>query len=24
LGPLTMTSHIAKVQNGSPLRIFVV
>jgi hypothetical protein len=24
LGPLTMTSHMAKVQNGSPLRIFVV
>jgi hypothetical protein len=23
LGPLTMTSHMAKVQNGFPLRIFV-
>jgi hypothetical protein len=23
LGPLAMTSHMAKVQNGFPLRIFV-
>jgi hypothetical protein len=23
LGPLTMTSHMAKVQNDFPLRIFV-